>query len=88
MRREVHDGLEDVFTPSPMDGVGPREKIYAEEHIMKRKNKIGGKAKSERQRQRATIKFKKKRRSESATSDVCGSGQGEDQGSVQLLRFS
>ncbi len=28
MRREVHDGLEDVFAPSPMDGVGPCEKIY------------------------------------------------------------
>lgn len=24
----------------------------------------------------------------SVTSDVCGSGQGEDQGSVQLLRLS
>lgn len=30
MRSEVHDGLEDVFTPSPMDGVGPCEKIYAQ----------------------------------------------------------
>lgn len=59
MRREVHDGLEDVFTPSPMDGVGPREKIYTEEHIMKRKNKIQGKAKSKRQRQRATTNKRK-----------------------------
>lgn len=28
MRREAHNGLEDVFTPGPMDGVGPCEKIY------------------------------------------------------------
>lgn len=30
MRCEVHDGLEDVLTPSPVDGVGPGEKIYTQ----------------------------------------------------------
>lgn len=33
MRCEVHNGLEDVFTPSPMDGVRSCEKICMYKHI-------------------------------------------------------
>lgn len=68
MRREVHNGLEDVFTPCSMDGVRACEKIYTQ-------------TSSYRMIKLLLVKVDPV----SVTGHVCGSGQGEDQGSVQLL---
>lgn len=75
---EGHYGLEDVFTPSPMDGVRTCEKVYKEK-MKKRKNiyKTHWPVPSTGE---AWLRDK-------PTCDVRGSGQREDQGSVQLLRL-
>lgn len=72
MRREVHNGLEDVFTPCSMDGVRACEKIYTQ-------------MSSYRMIKLLSVKGTNGVDPVSVTGHVCGSGQGEDQGSVQLF---
>ena len=76
MRREGHDGRENIFTPSAVDGVGPCEKIYIQTQNLRQV-----------QRHFKKRNIQRKTSGVSATGDVCGSGQGEDQGSVQFLRL-
>lgn len=78
MGREGHDGLKDVFTPSAMDRVGPCEKVYTDTKWILIRMHV-------RERQEDKEAALKSGCRQGATSDVCGSGQGQDESAVQLL---